>query len=67
MEKEGFFTGYCRVLDESRMVCAVVDNGHLTEVDCCYETCVYAPGCTVAQSIRAFAQEHSPENRPPFA
>ena len=52
MEKEGFFTGYCRVLDESRVVCAVADNGHLTEVDCCYEQCIHTANCTIAQQIQ---------------
>lgn len=57
MEKEAFFSGYCRQLDSSRMVTVVAEDGQLTEVDCCYETCVYAPGCPVAESIRAFTAQ----------
>ncbi len=53
MEQEHFFTGYCRTVDRSRMVTAVTEDGQLTEVDCCYETCIHAPNCTVAKEIRA--------------
>ena len=52
MEKELFFSGYCRTIDESRMVALVTEDGELLEVDCCYETCIHAPNCTIAQSIR---------------
>ena len=51
MEKELFFSGYCRQLDSSRMVEVLIEDGQLTEVDCCYETCVYKPNCTIAQGI----------------
>ncbi len=53
MEKEYFFTGYCRNIDQSRMVTVVVDDGELSEVDCCFETCIHAPNCTVAKEIQA--------------
>ena len=52
MEQEVFFSGYCRQLDNSRMVEVVTENGQLLEVDCCFETCVHTPTCTIAQSIR---------------
>ena len=51
MEEELIFTGYCRQLDQSRMVTIEVENGCLTECDCCYGGCVYEPNCTVAQQI----------------
>lgn len=54
MEQEAFFSGYCRQLDESRMVSVVSENGILTEVDCCYVNCPYTDVCTIAQSIRQF-------------
>ena len=54
MEQETFISGYCRALDESRMGCAVKENGILTEVDCFYETCPHATECTVAQRIQSF-------------
>ena len=52
MEKEVFCSGYCRTIDDSRMVAVVVDGGELIEVDCCYEHCVHAPNCTIAHNIR---------------
>ena len=58
MEKERFFSGYCRQIDNSRMVAAVKENGVLLEVDCCYPDCPYAPNCTVAEKITEFLQEN---------
>ena len=52
MEKEVFFSGYCRTTDSSRMVEVVVENGALLEVDCCYESCPHTSNCTIAQSIQ---------------
>lgn len=57
MEKESFFSGYCRTQDCSRMVCAVVEDGKLTDVDCSYEICPFTADCTVAQAITAFVKE----------
>lgn len=57
MEKEGFFSGYCRQTDGSRMVTAVTEDGKLVEVDCCYPDCSYAPNCTVAEKLRQFVEE----------
>lgn len=54
MEKEAFFSGYCRQIDGSRTVCAVAESGTLTEIDCCYEICVHAPNCPIGQSIKEF-------------
>ena len=52
MEKELFLSGYCRQLDQSRMVTAVTEDGELTEADCCYGSCVYEPNCVIAKKIR---------------
>ena len=52
MEKETFLSGYCRTADQSRMVAVVTEDGELVEVDCCFETCVHAPNCTIAEEIR---------------
>ena len=52
MEQEYFFTGYCRTTDKSRTVAVEVEDGKLTEVDCCYPDCIHAPNCTIAESIR---------------
>ena len=52
MEKEVFYSGYCRTIDQSRMVAVVTEDGVLEEVDCCYPDCIHAPGCTIAQEIQ---------------
>ena len=41
METEKFVSGYCRQLDGSRMVEVVLEDGAVTETDCCYGSCVY--------------------------
>ena len=51
MEDEKFITGYCRVLDCSRLVEVLLTNGQLEEVDCCYGNCAYQPNCTIAKQI----------------
>ena len=51
MEQEYFFSGYCRTLDNSRTVAAEVEDGQVTEVDCCFENCIHASNCTIAQEI----------------
>ena len=57
MEQEYFFSGYCRTADQSRMVAVETENGKLTDVDCCYETCPYVPNCTIAGQIQALLTE----------
>ena len=57
MEQEHFLSGYCRTTDQSRTVTVVTEDGELTEVDCCFETCIHAPNCTVAAEIRAVLKE----------
>lgn len=54
MEREGFFSGYCRQLDGPRTVTVEAEGAELTEVDCLYAHCPYAPTCPVAQRIGAF-------------
>ena len=51
MEKELFLSGYCRILDGSRTVCIVIEDGKLSDVDCNYEVCPYAKECTIGKSI----------------
>lgn len=51
MEKETFLSGYCRSIDQSRMVAVVTEDGELLEVDCCFETCIHTPNCLIAQQI----------------
>lgn len=51
MEEERFFIGYCRQQDGSRTVTLVTENGALSEVDCCYGSCIYESTCTIAQAM----------------
>ena len=51
METEKFVTGYCRLMDQSRMVALVLEDGHLTETDCAYPNCPHVPNCPVAAKI----------------
>ena len=57
MEREAFFSGYCRCQDQSRMVAAVAEDGTLAEVVCSFGSCPYEADCTVAQRIREFVKE----------
>lgn len=56
MEKEVFFSGYCRTTDNSRMVEVIVEDGSVTEVDCCYENCPHTANCLIAKSIRELTE-----------
>ncbi len=49
--EEKIFSGYCRTLDQSRMVTAENEDGKWS-VDCSFETCPFADACTIAQSLR---------------
>ena len=51
MEKEIFVSGYCRALDQSRMV-EVEISGTQVDADCTYPDCPYAPGCQIALKIK---------------
>ena len=51
MEIEKFLSGYCRQLDSSRMVEVILEDGEVTEVDCCYGSCVYESNCPIAKEI----------------
>ena len=51
MEIEKFISGYCRVLDCSRLVEVLLNDGTLEEADCCYGSCVYQTNCPIAKEI----------------
>ena len=51
MEEEKFISGYCRVLDCSRMVEVILENGKVSEADCCYGDCICQPNCPIAKEI----------------
>jgi len=50
MEQEVFFSGYCRAIDQSRMVAAEQWEGSWN-TDCAYPDCPYASGCQIAKKI----------------
>jgi len=52
MEEEKIFSGYCRQLDGSRMVEVILERGCITEVDCCYGSCLYEASCPIASQIK---------------
>ncbi len=51
METEKFCSGYCRQLDASRMVEVILEDGKVTEADCCYGSCIYQGNCVIAKEI----------------
>ena len=51
MEQEKFLSGYCRQLDASRMVEVILEDGEITEVDCCYGSCIHQSNCGIAREI----------------
>ena len=52
MEQEKILSGYCRQLDGSRIVEVILEDGVITEVDCCYGNCIHEGNCTIAKEIR---------------
>jgi hypothetical protein len=56
MEREIFLSGYCRCLDHSRMVEAVVEGSELLEVDCSFGSCIYEGNCPIAEKLRELTQ-----------
>ena len=51
METERYISGYCRQLDASRMVEVILEDGKVTEVDCCYGNCIHQGNCLIANEI----------------
>ena len=51
MEQEKFFSGYCRQLDASRMVEVILEDGEISEIDCCYGNCIYESSCPIAKEV----------------
>ena len=54
---EHYLTGYCRCLDNSRIVEVVTENGKLEECDCLYGNCKFQTQCTIAQGIEEMTSE----------
>ena len=57
MEKEAFFSGYCRQLDGARTFYAEAEAGELTQVDCCWPDCQYVGSCVIAKEIKEFLEQ----------
>ena len=51
MEIEKFISGYCRVLDCSRLVEVILVDQEVEEVDCCYGNCIHQQNCPIAKEI----------------
>ena len=51
MEREVFLSGYCRCMDASRMVEVILEDGEVTEIDCCYGNCIHQAACPIAKEI----------------
>lgn len=58
MEREAFFSGYCRVIDGSRTVAVEAEGRELTHADCDYAACPYAANCPIGKNITAFLIEN---------
>ena len=56
MDKEAFFSGYCRCIDGSRTVCVEIEDRDVS-VDCNYGTCPYESECVIAKNIRELEEE----------
>ena len=56
MEREGFFSGYCRGIDGSRTVAVEAEGQELTCADCDFPGCAHIPNCPVAKSIQEFLE-----------
>ena len=56
MEKEIFISGYCRCLDNSRMVEVFITDSEI-EIDCSYENCPHTPVCEIAKRINEIKKE----------
>lgn len=52
MEQEVFLSGYCRAIDQSRMVTVEQWEGSW-DADCAYPDCPYAPTCQIADKLRS--------------
>lgn len=57
MEKEVFLSGYCRCMDQSRMVAVLVCDGKLEDVDCNFGACPHEADCVLAGKIRQLLQD----------
>ncbi len=52
--EEHIISGYCRRLDQSRMVTAELEADSL-EIDCDFGCCPYESSCTIAAQLKALS------------
>ena len=52
--EEKIITGYCRALDQSRMVEAEIEDGKLF-ADCAWPDCPHRSVCLIAQALQELA------------
>ena len=51
MEDEKIISGYCRQIDQSRIVTVELEDGKFLDVDCLYSSCIHRPNCPIAREI----------------
>lgn len=56
MLEEKMLSGYCRQTDQARMVWAEYEDGHLTDVDCQFETCPFSAECAIGRQIHKLTE-----------
>lgn len=49
--EEHIVSGYCRAIDQSRMVTVETEGGMFSDVDCGYGGCLYEKSCPIAKTI----------------
>lgn len=57
MEREAFYSGYCRQIDSSRTVCVEAEDSRLTQTDCLMDSCPYGAQCPIHEKIENFLKE----------
>lgn len=50
--EEIILTGYCRALDQSRIIEVELENGR-PQADCAYPDCPYTASCLIAKQLKA--------------
>lgn len=56
MDREAFFSGYCRCQDQSRTVTGEIEDGKFF-ADCSYGSCPYESSCQIAEKLREMESE----------
>lgn len=59
MGEEKIFSGYCRVMDQSRMVAVEYQGTELLDCDCNYGSCLYQDACPIGKGITELLEQKS--------